>query len=195
MANSTEVVQDRSDGLHIGDAATDRIGFYGATPVVQPTTGTAASAMAALGITPSTFADSGVQHVRVSLAAADILGMAAAPVAVVAAPGAGKTLIVTRAAFRIVRSATAYANGGVVILQYGATATGGGTQALDSTIAATVVTGAAGTTDSHRNGAVMSDVAAATAENAGLYISNGTAAFITGTGTATIDVWYVVNQA
>ena len=40
----------RADGQVIGQSATDKIGFYGVTPVVQPT----AAAQAAAGTTAST---------------------------------------------------------------------------------------------------------------------------------------------
>lgn len=33
---STEAVISKSDGLHVGGAATDRIGFYNASPTVKP---------------------------------------------------------------------------------------------------------------------------------------------------------------
>jgi hypothetical protein len=133
-----------------------------------------------------------VRHVKVSLTAAQLNGMYAAPVKLLDPQGAGKAIIVTKAVFTITRTATAFANGGVSIVQYGSTVNGGGTQSLDSTIAAAVITGAAGTTVTVRNGAVISDLAAASIQNAPLYLSNQTAAFITGTGTGTIDVWYYV---
>ena len=136
----------------------------------------------------------GPTHVRVNLAAADINGMSAAPVLLVPAPGAGKTIAVRRVVFTITRTSTAFANGGVVIVQYDNTATGGGQQALDSTIAASVITGSAGTTVTCRNGGVLSDIAAANIQNKGLYISNQTAAFTTGTGTAVVDVFFSVVQ-
>jgi hypothetical protein len=131
-------------------------------------------------------------HKRVTLTAAQINGMAAAPVLLVPAQGANKTVVVHRVVFVITRTATAFASGGAVIVQYGSAATGAGTQACDSTIASTVITGAAGTSTSTRNGAVISDDTANVA-NAGVYLSNQTGAFTTGTGTATIDVWYDTN--
>lgn len=136
-----------------------------------------------------------IQHTQVALSSANILGMAAAPVACVAAPASGKAIIVLAAQFKITRTGTAYANGGVVILQYGNAATGAGVQSLASTIAAAVVTGAAGTTRSWRSGAMVtpvSDQATANFDALGLFVSNQTAPFITGTGTAVLDIWYIV---
>lgn len=133
----------------------------------------------------------GVKHLSIPLTAAQINGAYAAPVVLVPAPGAGKAVAIEKVEFTIVRSSTAFANGGAAIIQYDSTTHGGGTQACDSTLASTVITGAAGTSISTRNGAVISD-STATIVNKGIYFSNATGAFDTGTGTATVDVWYVV---
>jgi hypothetical protein len=133
----------------------------------------------------------GVRHTQVSITAAELNGMYAAPKALIAAPGTGKSIAIVKAIFKITRTATAFANGGAAIIQYDSTVNGGGTQACDSTLASTVITGAAGTSHSIRNGAVISD-STATIVNKGIYLSNATGAFDTGTGTATIDIWYSV---
>lgn len=191
-APSTEAVIAKSDGLHIGNKTTDRIGFGAATPVAQQAaTVTPFAALQTLGLI-ATGSDYTIQHKTVALTAANLIAMYAAPVVILPAQGAGKSIIVTRLAFTITRTSTAFTGGGAAIFQYGTTVNGGGTQALDSTLASTVITGAAGTTVTARNGAVISDLAAATIQNAGLYISNATAAFAAGTGTAAVDVWYVV---
>jgi hypothetical protein len=191
-APSTEAVISKSDGLHIGNTATDRVGFGAATPTArQATTVTAYNALQTLGLIGSG-QDYSVQHVTVSLSAAQIIAMYTTPVQIIAAPAAGKSIAVVKAAFTIARTSTAFTGGGVVIFQYGNTANGAGTQALDSTIAATVVTGASGTTVTLRNGAVISDLAAASIQAVGLFISNQTGVFAAGTGTATADVWYIV---
>lgn len=132
----------------------------------------------------------GVRHVKISLTAAQLNGMYAAPVLIIPAPGSGKSIAIVKAQFVITRTATAFANGGVGIIQYDSTVNGGGTQACDSTLAATVFTGSAGTSFTIRNGAIISD-STATIVNKGIYLSNQTAAFDTGTGTATLDVWYI----
>jgi hypothetical protein len=133
-----------------------------------------------------------LSHVTIPLTAAQINGMYAAPVLLIAAPAAGHEILVAKASFKIVRSATAFANGGAAIIQYGSTTHGGGTQACDSTLASTVITGSAGTTHTWRSGLTnLSDNSALDAT--GLYISNATGAFDTGTGTAVVDVWYYAN--
>lgn len=191
-AGSTEQGQSLKDGYHIGGKTTDRITFYDGTPIAQQAASvTAYGALKALHLIAQG-TDYSIQHATVALTAANLNGMYAAPVQILAAPGAGKSIVITKLVFTITRTATAFANGAAAIVQYGSTVHGGGTQALDSTLASTVLTGSAGTTVSARNGAVISDLAAATIQNAGVYISNGTAAFDTGTGTAVADVWYVV---
>lgn len=134
----------------------------------------------------------GVRHTQVTLTAAEINGMYAAPKLLIAAPGAGKAIAINKVILQVARTATSFANGGAAIIQYDSTVNGAGTQALDSTVAATVFTGAAGTAFSTRNGAIISD-STATIVNKGIYLSNAIAAFDTGTGTATIDIWFTVN--
>jgi hypothetical protein len=187
---TTTNIKDNEAGYQLGTTSSQAVGFLGATPSSQLATGTSPySALQTFGFIASGGNDYTVQHATISLSAAQINGMAAAPVQLVAAAGAGKTIVVTRTALRITRTATAFASGGVGIVQYGNTATGAGTQALDSTFSAATFTGASGASESVRNGAVLSDQGTAL-QNLGLFISNQTAAFTTGTGTATVDVWY-----
>lgn len=133
-----------------------------------------------------------LRHTQKSLSAADIIVMYTTPVALVPAQGAGRSIVVAKLQFTITRTSTAFTGGGAAIVQYASTANGGGTQALDSTLASTVITGSAGTTISFRNGAVVSDSASTVTQNVGLYISNATAVFAAGTGTAVVDIWYYV---
>lgn len=46
----TELSNRNADGTRLGQSATDRVGFYGATPIVQP----AGATQAALTTTPTT---------------------------------------------------------------------------------------------------------------------------------------------
>lgn len=130
----------------------------------------------------------GVMSKTVSLSAADIIAMYATPVAIVPAVP-GKAIILDSMEFDITRTSTAFTGGGVVAVQYNSTANGAGT-ATTATIAATVVTGAAGRTITARIPVVQSDIATASITGIGLYISNATAAFAAGTGTATVKVKY-----
>lgn len=129
-----------------------------------------------------------VVSASVSLTAADLIAMYTTPVAIVAAVP-GKAIILDSMEFDITRTSTAFTGGGVVAVQYAATANGAGT-ATTATIAATVVTGAAGRTITARIPVVQSDIATASITGVGLYISNQTAAFAAGTGTAVVKVKY-----
>lgn len=187
-------VQSLKTGDLIGDKSTGKLGFYGTAPVARPAnTKTAQEVLETVGLKATGGLDQSVHHVQVSLAAADILGLYATPIQLVAAPASGKSIIVVKAVLTITRTSTAFASGGVGIIQYDSTTHGGGTQACDSTIASTVFTGAAGTTVTVRNGAVISDLASTSIQAKGLYISNQTGSFTTGTGTATVDVDYLIN--
>lgn len=131
----------------------------------------------------------GVSHKQISVTAAELIAMYTTPKLLVAAPGASKSIAIVKVIFKITRTATAFTGGGAAIIQYDSTANGGGTQACDSTLASTVITGAAGESHSIRNGAIISD-STATIVNKGIYLSNATAVFAAGTGTATVDIWY-----
>lgn len=127
-------------------------------------------------------------RIAVSLTAAQLLAMYAAPIAVVAVVP-GKAIIVDAVEFDITRTSTAFANGGVVNVQYASTANGAGTK-IHADIGTSVVTGAAGRTITARIPLVQSDIATASITGIGLFISNATGAFITGTGVATVVVHY-----
>ena len=104
---------------------------------------------------------------------ADILGMYTAPVVVIPAV-AGSIIVVDSAIFKS-SAGTAYGDGGVIFLQYGNTANGGGTKAT-GTAAATLLTTA--------NGAMIANVTRSTApalantvDSLGVYITNATGVF------------------
>ena len=125
---------------------------------------------------------------QVSLTAAQINGMYAAPVVVVAAVP-GKAIIVDSVEFDITRTSTQFASGGTAAVQYDSTVNGAGT-ATHAVIAAAVITAGAGRTITARIPVVLSDVASASIVGLGLYLSNISGAFTTGTGTAKVTVRY-----
>lgn len=129
-----------------------------------------------------------LQAVEVEVTAAQLLAMYATPLEIVPAV-TGKAIIVDNVEFDMTRTATAFTGGGVVALQYKNTANGAGTP-VHATIAATVLTGAAGRVVSHRIPVVLSDVAAADIVGAGLFLSNASQAFAAGTGTLRLIVHY-----
>lgn len=132
--------------------------------------------------------EQGTGSVTVNLSAANLIAMYATPVSIVPAV-TNKAIIVDSMEFIITRTSTAFTGGGVVAVQYANTANGAGT-ATTATIAATVVTGAAGKTYTARIPVVQSDIASASIAGIGLYISNQTAAFAAGTGTAVVKLKY-----
>ena len=186
-------IKDNNAGYQLGTSPSQSVGFLGATPSVQLPAGTDPYlALQIFGFIATGGNEYSEQHVTVTLSAAQINGMYAAPVQLVAAPGSGRTILISRVAIRLTRTSTAFAAGGAAIIQYGNTVNGGGTQAADSTIASTFFTGAAGVSESARGGANPLTDQGTTLENTGIYLSNASGAFTTGTGTATADVWYRV---
>ena len=127
----------------------------------------------------------------VTLTAAQLIAMYTTPVMVVPAI-AGKEIYIDSVEFDITRTATSFTGGGVVNVQYDSTANGAGTT-VHADIAATIVTGAAGTTHTYRIPKDLSDIADSAIAGKALYISNKTAAFAAGTGTAQVTVHYHVN--
>jgi hypothetical protein len=125
-----------------------------------------------------------IQLATFNLSSANILAMNGAPVTVLAAPGAGKSYVIHHMQVRMSQTATAYANGGTVTLIYST-----GSVAATGTIATAVFTGAGpATVDAvcYGIGATMG------AQNDAIKITNGTAPFITGTGTAVLTIWYSI---
>ncbi|MCX6822222.1 MAG: hypothetical protein NTW30_05610 [Candidatus Aenigmarchaeota archaeon] len=160
--------------------------YVGTTPTqIADANGILAGAVASSQLAPLV-----LQTTQVSLTAAQINGMYATPVVVVPAI-ANKYIYVASVNFDLTGTATQFANGGVVNVQYAATANGAGTK-VHADIAATVVTGATALVHSFRIPLVLSAVADATLKGIGLYISNQTGAFDTGTGTAVVTVRYYV---
>lgn len=126
--------------------------------------------------------------VEVALSSAEILALSATDKVLIAAPGAGKVIIVESILFKMVRTATAYANGGALEFRY---TDGSGAKVTADIAAAVVTTGGAGTEYNKVGGveASMTPVA-----NAAIIMQNATAAFITGTGTAVVELTYRIAE-
>lgn len=116
---------------------------------------------------------------------AAILGAFATPVALLAAPGAGKTIVVNEAMIYTNFQTAAFTGGGVAIVQYGNTVHGAGTNALAATIPAAEVTAAASQVYT-LNGNTGNALTAIT--NTGLFFSNQTGAFTGGNAASTIVI-------
>jgi hypothetical protein len=120
---------------------------------------------------------------QVAMTAAQFNGMYAAPVLLVAAPGANKMIIVNNIQLVMTYGSAAFAAGGVVAAQYDSTANGAGVNA-STTEAAADFFQTASTVFKLGQGLVLSPFS--TCANKGIYLSNLTQAFTTGTGSSFI---------
>jgi hypothetical protein len=126
----------------------------------------------------------------VTLSSAQILGMFAAPVQLLPAPGAGNLIIIDSILWDVAFGTTQYAAGGAIQAQYGATVDGAGPAASGSLAAATLNGVAASDFLSNAGSAGILNVARTAALNTAVYLSNATAAFTTGNSTATLYIKY-----
>ena len=127
-------------------------------------------------------------QLTVALTAAQIIAMYTTPVNVI--PGVpGKSIILDSFEFDLTGTATQFTSGGVVNLQYDSTANGAGTT-LHADIAASVVNNATARVITARTPTDQSAIATANITGKGVYISNKTGVFATGTGTAVLKVRY-----
>lgn len=123
---------------------------------------------------------------QVTLTAANLIAMNGTPVSILAAPAAGIAIVVTRILFEMKRTATAFTSGGVITFQYH-TAT---TTVHSGSIPASRLTtaGAANTLDVLVTDSPTNSLLCAQAD--GIDITNATAGFATGTGTAVVTIMY-----
>lgn len=128
-----------------------------------------------------------LQHVAVPITMTQLIAGYATPVPLIAAGAAGTNIIVQKVMFTATTTSTAATGGGVLEFQIGNTIHGAGT-ATTATVAAAVVTAAAGTSYTTVIPVSYTGTAAT-----GLYLSNQTAVFAAGTGaTFIVDVWYSI---
>jgi hypothetical protein len=139
--------------------------------------------IAAGSVTSAKMAEDLLRTVQVALSSANILAMNGAPVSLIAAPGAGKVIVVDHILLKMVTTATGYANGGAVEFRY----TDGSGAKVTADIAAAVITAGAGTSYTAVRGVVTSLTPVA---NAAVVVTNATAAFITGTGAGVLTIKY-----
>lgn len=130
-----------------------------------------------------------LKYVEVDLTSAQLLGMYAAPVEIIPAAGADTAIVIEHVVLAQTYGTATYANGGAVGLQYDSTIHLGG-EAASATIAAAAVNVAASAADMALG--VLSTGAFTAIVNKGIYLSNDTAAFITGDGTFKVHAWYRV---
>lgn len=124
--------------------------------------------------------------IEASLNAASVIAMNGTPVVLTGAPGIGKSIFIINAIISYNHAGSAFTSGGPIVLQYGNTAAGAGTSALNfASIPATFIT-AAVTQNIFAQGITGSStpVATATTDDEGLYLSNQTGAFAGGAGSS-----------
>ncbi len=132
------------------------------------------------------------QTAIVTLNTGAVVGMYGTPQLIVAAPGAGFALMPIACQIITVVS-TAFTAGGVAQLQWGNTVHAGGTIALDATTPTAEITAAASQIYTQYGVPTTKVTAIAVANNLGLYFTNATQAFATGTGsTVTLCVTYQI---
>lgn len=136
----------------------------------------------------------GVRTVSVTLTAAQINGMFAAPVQVLPAQGAGTLIVVTKGVANAVFGSAAFTGGGNIALYYGSVSPpvslGSNTivPAFLTTFSANQIVNMGGA-----NGAAVNVVVSSIALNKGLFVSNATAPYAVGTGaTVTFTIQYYV---
>lgn len=142
-------------------------------------------------VTSDKLEDALVKHARVTMTAANWNGMYVAPFELVAAPGATEMLILHGIKIDEDYGGTVFAAGGAIHVQYDDTTLGAGPKATDTFAAATFIGFVA---DTHFGlTPVQTGLADATTIGQGLFLSNATAAYTGGAGTAFIvDVWYSI---
>jgi hypothetical protein len=130
--------------------------------------------------------------IQVTLTAAQLIAMYAAPVAIILALAAGSGIAVDQAVFQMKATATAFTGGGIVTLQYGVTAHGAGTLVHAGSVPAAVVTAGAGSSLTNLGPAAAANGTTVPTDGttaSGIYISNATAPFAAGTGTAIVTIY------
>jgi hypothetical protein len=131
-----------------------------------------------------------MQTVTINLTAAQIKGIWATPIQLIAAPGSGKLILVDSMLWDIHYGTVQYASGGTIAAQYGNTSSGGGAPASNGLTSS--VFNSVNVNGFLQNLGIINSqfFASSFALNAAIYLSNQTAAFTTGDSTATLYVRY-----
>lgn len=136
----------------------------------------------------------GEKTATITLTAAQINGMFAAPIQIVAPQGAGRLIVVNRYVLNAIFGSAAFAGGGSIGLFYGSVSPPVSQAAQN--VLATFLTGLAANSINSaggQNGAAANTVVSSIAVNGGLFLSNATAPFTVGTGcTAVVTLSYFV---
>ena len=141
------------------------------------------------GVVSLSLAAGNSNSASIAISSAQFLGMYAAPVALLPAPGANKVILVNSMQLIMKFGTTDYASGGVVAAQYDSTVHGAGVLATNSEAAADFFAAANAVFSFNRSALILPS---ATTVNKGLYLSNATGAFTTGDSTFTANVNYSI---
>jgi hypothetical protein len=134
----------------------------------------------------------GLLTANVSVTTAQMLaGIYTTSVAIIPAPGANRMIIPVNATIELVFNSIAYAAGGVVLLQYGSTANGGGTNAFGTTMTAAHMNNGASAVQGFA-GVAQAWATNATYANLGIYIGAQTQDFTTGNSNVQVTINYRV---
>lgn len=128
----------------------------------------------------------------VALTAAQINGMYAAPVQLLAAPGVGNLIIIDSMLWDVAFVSAQYASGGAIAAQYGNTVHGAGPAASANMAAANLIGVAASSFLGNGSGSTALDVTKTASLNTAVYLSNATGAFTTGDSTVNLYIRYRV---
>ena len=129
---------------------------------------------------------------NVTLTAAEVIAAYATPQLLIAAPGTGNAIFVSSAQI-VTTVSTAFTAGGVGNVQYGATVHGAGYGALDTTTPTAEITAASSQIYTQYGLPTTTVSTFADVANLGIYFSNATQAFATGTGsTVAFNLQYTI---
>lgn len=128
------------------------------------------------------------QTTTVTLTATQINTMFTTPVELLPAPDANSFYLITEAVLVNLNGGTAWTSGGAITIGYGSSSP---TQALTGTIAATFLTSPTVSEVISEAGAQLSAAALSTVAAKGIYITNATGVFATGTGTVQVTLSYI----
>ena len=130
-------------------------------------------------------------EVTVALTAAQVNTMFTTPVELIPAPAAGSFIVVDQAILVNENGGTAWTSGGAITIGY-SNANPGSPNALTATIAATFLTTPTVKQIITLAGAQIASAAESTVDALGIFISNATGVFATGTGVLKIRLLYTV---
>lgn len=128
----------------------------------------------------------GLQLATVALSAAQLIAMGTTPVNILPAPGANKVIAVEQIVFQMKSTATQFTGGGVVTFVY----SGGSVATHTGSVPASVVQSATGSMT--ELGPAVASNGTTLPANTGVDITNATAPFAAGTGTAKVFVKFRV---